>query len=553
MLASSPSQRPYPELATIQFQDSVVQDSSSVYASLKDLKRSELSLANRLRSIVEDAEYVCQLQKHLAARLEVFRDRANGAVAGKNSEIGKTCLLDPSRNEDLSSPLKADSSTNLSSTSAIPLVANERNGSWYVSPQLKAASVYFKSTDGHTGQWGFSLRRLNLQLLDILGKNGSAIVVDSTRTGKRFPDALSKTVPIWACVMNRILFAENQHALKTPPDLLPESETAQIEARIPSFVSSFSSLGLDMAALRKRLKRPVKCFWAIHGEPNLTKPPILRRDHKEYNLLILCSASKRRSVPEIGDGAYVQGAADDAEAWSGGLTSDLFWKNRDYLLGDDKSEEKLRELVSELIKNRNLDSSDGKTLVRIKAAPDLYIGTQNSNHPEQSPETSGLIISCNTDPSTDPPSSHPSTPTPSKTLHLSLPAQKLGSRALRQKLASIISFIQSPSHASPPPPCNPSEPTHPPITILSTHSLDLPIGIALAILCLFYDESGQRTLSGEQREGVDKLFIRRRLAWVMESVESAVGAGAGARGGASRATLNGVNEFLMAGRAREMG
>ena len=32
--------------------------------------------------------------------------------------------------------------------------------------------MYFKSTDGHTGQWAFSLRRLNLQLIDIVGKHG---------------------------------------------------------------------------------------------------------------------------------------------------------------------------------------------------------------------------------------------------------------------------------------------------------------------------------------------------------------------------------------------
>ena len=44
--------------------------------------------------------------------------------------------------------------------------------------------MYFKSTDGHHGQWAFSLRRLNLQLLKVLGEYGGAVVVDSTRRGK---------------------------------------------------------------------------------------------------------------------------------------------------------------------------------------------------------------------------------------------------------------------------------------------------------------------------------------------------------------------------------
>lgn len=53
----------------------------------------------------------------------------------------------------------------------LPLVANERCGSWYIDPARKAGSAYFKSTDGHTGQWKFSSRRLNLHLLEMIGEN----------------------------------------------------------------------------------------------------------------------------------------------------------------------------------------------------------------------------------------------------------------------------------------------------------------------------------------------------------------------------------------------
>lgn len=31
------------------------------------------------------------------------------------------------------------------------------------------------------------------------------MIVDSTRKGKRFPDSMSKTIPIWACVLNRAI------------------------------------------------------------------------------------------------------------------------------------------------------------------------------------------------------------------------------------------------------------------------------------------------------------------------------------------------------------
>ena len=52
------------------------------------------------------------------------------------------------------------------------------------------------------------------------------------------PDALSKTVPIWCSVMNRLLFGEGFDlcALRTPENAVGESEHAQIEARIDGFV-----------------------------------------------------------------------------------------------------------------------------------------------------------------------------------------------------------------------------------------------------------------------------------------------------------------------------
>lgn len=53
----------------------------------------------------------------------------------------------------------------------LPLVANERCGSWYIDPARKSGSAYFKSTDGHTGQWKFSSRRLNFHLLKLIGES----------------------------------------------------------------------------------------------------------------------------------------------------------------------------------------------------------------------------------------------------------------------------------------------------------------------------------------------------------------------------------------------
>ena len=104
----------------------------SISSLLNSLKRSTLSIHNRLRSIRADAEFV-----QLAAN--AYRQ-----------------------------PAKADSSK---TKVRRPLVANERCGSWYVPPSDKAASAYFKSTDGHERAWKFSTRRLNLHLVNLIEQN----------------------------------------------------------------------------------------------------------------------------------------------------------------------------------------------------------------------------------------------------------------------------------------------------------------------------------------------------------------------------------------------
>lgn len=52
------------------------------------------------------------------------------------------------------------------------------------------------------------------------------------------PDALTKTIPIWCVVINRLLFGDTPaaHQLFTHKDVVGPSEHAQIEARLETFV-----------------------------------------------------------------------------------------------------------------------------------------------------------------------------------------------------------------------------------------------------------------------------------------------------------------------------
>lgn len=52
------------------------------------------------------------------------------------------------------------------------------------------------------------------------------------------PDALSKTIPIWCAVINRLLFEDmhESHRLSTPKDVVGLSEHTQIEALLQGYV-----------------------------------------------------------------------------------------------------------------------------------------------------------------------------------------------------------------------------------------------------------------------------------------------------------------------------
>ena len=100
----------------------------------------------------------------------LFPSQATFNIDNQLRQIGKATLSISNRLSSIESDAEFVSS--VKSQLALPLIANERCGSWYVKPNLKTASAYFKSTDGHFGQWSMSLRRLNLHVLDIVGKDG---------------------------------------------------------------------------------------------------------------------------------------------------------------------------------------------------------------------------------------------------------------------------------------------------------------------------------------------------------------------------------------------
>jgi tRNA A64-2'-O-ribosylphosphate transferase len=142
------------------------------------------------------------------------------------------------------------------------VVANQRCGTWYC--DASSTYAYFKSTDGHTGNWSFNLRRSNLSFASYAESKGGVILVDSTRRGKRMPDALSKTVPIWCAVINRAIAKRRKleqmewsSELYTPPNVVPGSEKAQIEETLDAWAEA---LEVSQAGVGADLRRPLSLY-----------------------------------------------------------------------------------------------------------------------------------------------------------------------------------------------------------------------------------------------------------------------------------------------------
>ena len=266
--------------------------------------------------------------------------------------------------------------------------ANERCGTWYVR-EPNTCTSYFKSTDGHAGHWQFSSTRLNLFVAELAAAAGGAVIVDSTRRGKPFPDALTKTVPAWCAMINHIVLGEPLDS--TPfPRWLPASEVGAIRALLPAWVAALppSITAAIRAALGGgRLSAPLRAHWACNaiseGAPcsldawEATVLPVLGEtggglDQEEKEVPLLC-VSASRLVAEGGDVAsahagwgYVQGAGDDAETWSCGLTPALFWRHADTLLACG-SDAEARACIADLLR-RDEQGVDDVTREGGKAA-----------------------------------------------------------------------------------------------------------------------------------------------------------------------------------------
>ncbi|XP_048543194.1 tRNA A64-2'-O-ribosylphosphate transferase-like isoform X1 [Triticum urartu] len=358
----------------------------SIYKAARRIKRRESTLYNALRSVADDAAFVAEI-----------------------------AALWPT----------------------LPLVANLRCGLWYAQPRSLAATCYFKSTDGHAGNWAFSTARLNLHLALLAGERGGCIIVDSTRKGKRFPDSMAKTIPIWCCVLNRAIQRHRLRAINQGSGLnsemsavvsngdaeeysgssnwdssvhLPvwvlETERNAIEGRIEEWVDLFESCGADIHSLALGLQKPLRPLWISQNTRIwLNEVP----DHQlwDFTPIILVSASAsgtvatQRTASEF-SWRYIPGAGDDEESWARGLTPTLFWKHSYDLL--DGGPDLCNQLVADIVEKDRVYRAQ-----RGEHSPQVIVKhIKCSSHGQESYTGDHTII-------TQPMNSNPSTLAPANT------------------------------------------------------------------------------------------------------------------------------------------
>ncbi|GJE90947.1 initiator tRNA phosphoribosyl transferase [Phanerochaete sordida] len=420
----------------------------------------------------------------------------------------------------------------------LPLVPNLRCGAWYVDPEIASEeAAYFKSTDGHFNNWSFNLRRPNIHLLPFIIQHGGLLLVDSTRSGKRLPDALSKTVPIWCAVMNRAICLRHgkgsdwDTTLYTSPVAVSRQEHAHIETQLEEWATTLNNSSYDLP----NLTRPLRPFWITPSTSSY--PHIPPTSDRTFYPVICVSASKHieEGLERRSKGfSYIQGSGDDHELWGQGLTPDIFWQHRARILITDRPW--LPDLIQDLVASHTAGRSAARTAgpTRIARVQGRLLVGNLSDPPSpaaHSPAAGAAGISCvviaealpaaDTDADAAPaPGAH------AHTLRLRLPQGKRGQKLfLDSVLPRAVPFVDAELAQGRA------------VCVCCDTGKDASVGVALAALQLFFDDAGEY-VQPDKRSGkaADKKSVGTRLQWIITSRPEA---------NPSRATLKKVNEFLM--------
>ncbi|KAL8893841.1 MAG: hypothetical protein Q9192_004866, partial [Flavoplaca navasiana] len=150
----------------------------------------------------------------------------------------------------------------------------------------------------------------------------------------------------------------------------------------------YKRLQLDTASLGQRLLGPLRPFFVT---PDYPFPDLPSQAEQPYHPIICLTTSHRVHGTENSERNYIQGAGDDSESWSHGLTPELFWRHKDTLMSTTEAE--IPSLITSLINSpeyaRMQSQSPAATL--IPPTSSIYIGSIGSIDSE----TWDAVVCCN--------------------------------------------------------------------------------------------------------------------------------------------------------------
>lgn len=325
------------------------------------------------------------------------------------------------------------------------------------------------------------------------------------------PDALSKTVPIWIAVLNRLLFPNYQdhHPLQTPPTVVSGLEHAQIALRIDGFVEDARKLSLDIDKFKTTLRKPLQPIWLTPA----TDLQAIRINDRRCWPVVLCTASSCDSVERSTDRAYVQGAADDHESWAHGLSAVTFWQHQGLLLNTPESD--IDAEISHIVQMAAQQIVD-RPRTLIQPTSGLFI----SNNASALSESGDIDVLVYCSERHDLLLEDAFARCGRMCIHLVCSEGKNGSRQLRAQVEKLQAVAKISNITK--------------IMCTCPTGRDLAVGVALTLLCRYFADDGN--LDRLSTSAISKATIKQKLSWIMVSMPDAA---------PSRATLQSVNSILM--------
>ena len=247
-------------------------------------------------------------------------------------------------------------------------------------------------------------------------------------------------------------------------------------------VARLQALGLDIPALRAKLKKPIRPRWITQDMDVGKVLAELEEDEEAWWTILCCTASHRVEGAEGSEEGYIQGAGDDSEGWSCGLTPDMFWEHKRELM--EVSEGVVEELIRQLVREKKaeLEMAGRGVMGRKEMQPVggngvVCVGTLDAIGKAHS--DNGVVIAL---------TQGVEGRALDSCIHLQLPNEKAArSRALREELHRLRGLLSISIGLRSAPPSQ--------ILCVCRSGKDLCVGVALMVLCLYFDEDGRFSLT----------------------------------------------------------